>query len=145
MVPPAPGLFSTSTGWPSRAESSLDTVRAITSVALPGVKATTRWTGLSGQVWAWTVLAAIEVSTSQTAASKRRIVSSRCFSFPDHLLVVTGQIQVSQCTLLRQGEMPTPRRAVTRRETFSRWHRQCGYDTHADWPPVRAVPPPTGW
>ena len=50
MVPPAPGRFSMMTGWPSRADSSLDIERAITSVALPGVKATMMWTGLSGQV-----------------------------------------------------------------------------------------------
>jgi hypothetical protein len=40
MVPPAPGRFSTMTGWPSAGESRSPTVRAMMSVALPAVKGT---------------------------------------------------------------------------------------------------------
>src|SRR6187397_827508 len=32
MVPPAPGLFSMMTGWPSLADSSLETARPITAI-----------------------------------------------------------------------------------------------------------------
>jgi len=46
--PPAPGRFSTSTGWPHCCESFSTTVRAVTSVALPGAIPTTTRTGLAG-------------------------------------------------------------------------------------------------
>ena len=40
IVPPAPGRLSTITGWPHAALSRSPTMRAITSVALPGVNGT---------------------------------------------------------------------------------------------------------
>src|SRR5258706_7092438 len=40
MVPPAPGRFSTITGWPRLAASLSVTLRPMTSVTLPGVKGT---------------------------------------------------------------------------------------------------------
>src|SRR5256885_1412240 len=48
MVPPAPGRFSTSTCWPSAAESLSATGRAMVSVAEPGVKGTMMRMGLEG-------------------------------------------------------------------------------------------------
>src|SRR3954471_20008250 len=54
MVPPAPGRFSTSTGWPSAAASLSLTLRAMMSVALPGVNGTTMRTGFVGKVSAAT-------------------------------------------------------------------------------------------
>src|SRR3954464_10376747 len=52
MVPPAPGRFSTSTGWPSAADNLSLTLRAMMSVALPGVNGTTMRTGFVGKVCA---------------------------------------------------------------------------------------------
>jgi len=48
IVPPAPGRFSTTKTWPIRVDSACATVRATTSVALPGVKGTMTCTGLVG-------------------------------------------------------------------------------------------------
>jgi hypothetical protein len=48
MLPPAPGLFSTVTVWPSAACNCSAISRATMSVELPGAKATTIFTGLSG-------------------------------------------------------------------------------------------------
>ena len=49
MVPPAPGRFSITTGWPHISESFWPTVRARMSVALPAVNGTTILTGLLGK------------------------------------------------------------------------------------------------
>jgi hypothetical protein len=48
MVPPAPGLFSTITGCPQAAFMRSPTIRAITSVALPGVNGTMILIGFEG-------------------------------------------------------------------------------------------------
>jgi len=48
MVPPAPGRLSITMGWPIDCDIAWATARATTSVALPGVKATTTWIGFSG-------------------------------------------------------------------------------------------------
>ena len=45
MLPPAPGRFSMTTGWPHISESLGAKVRAVMSVALPGEKPTTKRTG----------------------------------------------------------------------------------------------------
>src|SRR6266487_3447025 len=52
MVPPAPGRFSITTGWPSCAVSLSETVRAMMSVPLPGVNGTINLTVLVGQACA---------------------------------------------------------------------------------------------
>src|SRR4051812_36567139 len=48
MVPPAPGRFSTITGWPHAAVSRSPMSRATTSVALPAVNGTMMWIGRDG-------------------------------------------------------------------------------------------------
>src|SRR5262245_41125498 len=50
MAPELPAMLSTTTGWPHAAWNFSANRRAVTSVALPGVKPTTSFTGLSGQV-----------------------------------------------------------------------------------------------
>src|SRR5690348_8282921 len=103
MVPPAPGLFSTITGWPSLADSSLDIARAMTSVALPGVKATMTCTGFSGQdVSAW----AVPASASARAAINRRMDVSPCsFSFGSNLPTDAGHVQAAQDAFAGGGEL----------------------------------------
>ena len=49
IVPPAPGRFSTTKGWPSCSDSRCATVRAMMSVALPAVNGTITVTRLVGQ------------------------------------------------------------------------------------------------
>src|SRR3954453_12836892 len=103
MVPPAPGLFSMMTGWPSLADSSLDTARPITSVALPGVKATMMWIGFSGQVWACAEVPA--KPRAAIAAIKRRMVSPVCSSFGGNLPADAGDVQAPQNAFTRGGEL----------------------------------------
>src|ERR1700704_4500391 len=49
MLPPAPGLFSTTTDWPQTSCRRLLTRRAVISVEPPGANGTTTRTGLTGQ------------------------------------------------------------------------------------------------
>ena len=49
MELPAPGRFSITIGWPTCFDTSSNTMRAITSVALPAVSGTTTLIGLVGQ------------------------------------------------------------------------------------------------
>ena len=49
ILPPAPALFSTITGWPRRSPSFWPSTRAITSVAPPGAHGTTILIGLVGK------------------------------------------------------------------------------------------------
>ena len=49
MLPPAPGLFSTTTDWPQTSCRRLETRRAVMSVEPPGVNGTTTRTGFAGQ------------------------------------------------------------------------------------------------
>src|ERR1700709_2059393 len=49
MLPPAPGLFSTTTDWPQSSCKRLETRRAVMSVEPPGVNGTTTRTGFAGQ------------------------------------------------------------------------------------------------
>src|SRR2546425_4471462 len=65
MVPPAPGRFSTSTVCPSCTVSFSATVRAMMSVALPGVNGTIARSGFAGQACA----AAKLCSVASTAAA----------------------------------------------------------------------------
>src|SRR5689334_5255075 len=50
MLPPAPGLFSTTTDWLQISCRRLPTRRAVMSVDPPGVNGTTIFTGLAGQL-----------------------------------------------------------------------------------------------
>src|SRR6266480_83776 len=50
MLPPAPGLFSTTTDWPQTSCRRLPTRRAVMSVEPPGVNGTTTRTGFTGQL-----------------------------------------------------------------------------------------------
>src|SRR5512142_3007776 len=102
MVPPAPGLFSMITGWPSLADSSLDSARAITSVALPGVKATMMCTGFSGQDVS---ACAGSAMASARAAINRRMVSSPLFLFGSNLPADAGHVQATQDAFARGGEI----------------------------------------
>src|SRR2546430_216929 len=52
MLPPAPGLFSTTTCWPHISESRAPTMRPIESMPPPGVNGTTRRTKRVGQACA---------------------------------------------------------------------------------------------
>src|SRR5688572_29616226 len=70
MVPPAPGLLSTITDWPSSACSGAPTRRATMSDEPPGEKVTMTRTGLVGQVWA------DAFPTKNTQASKMNIISA---------------------------------------------------------------------
>src|SRR5687768_5766903 len=70
MAPSAPGLVSTTTGWPSACESGVVKMRAPTSAAPPGGKGTTRRIGLSGY-WALT-----EKATNAAAAKATRRIGS---------------------------------------------------------------------
>src|SRR6476620_11229015 len=76
--PPAPGLFSTMTGWPSAAVSFSPMVRARMSVVPPGANGTTHLMGLPGQDCApATVVPAHSASASVTTARARTIVPPR--------------------------------------------------------------------
>ncbi|MNV18226.1 hypothetical protein D3C71_1090470 [compost metagenome] len=48
ILPPAPGLFSTTKDWPNCLASTLETLRVRVSVVPPAVNATITRTGLSG-------------------------------------------------------------------------------------------------
>ncbi|MNI58920.1 hypothetical protein D3C73_1140550 [compost metagenome] len=48
ILPPAPGLFSTTKGWPNCLAKVLETLRVRVSVVPPAVNATMTLTGLSG-------------------------------------------------------------------------------------------------
>src|SRR5256885_10841650 len=66
MAPLAPGLFSTTTGWPSDLLSGSDSARAMVSVNEPAGKPTTMRTGRVGHLsswgaWAWAAVAAHRV------------------------------------------------------------------------------------
>src|SRR5688572_10932498 len=70
MVPPAPGLLSTITDWPSSACSGAAIRRATMSEEPPGEKVTMTRTGLVGQVWA------AAFPTKNTQASKMNLISA---------------------------------------------------------------------
>src|SRR3954471_5639353 len=53
MVPPAPVVFSTNTGWPKARAIGPATSRAMTSVVPPAAKGTTTTTGRGGFQAAW--------------------------------------------------------------------------------------------
>src|SRR3954452_9685727 len=66
MVPPAPGRFSTTNGWPSCSERRCVTVRAMMSVALPAVNGTMTCTRLVGHDCASAALETMHAATAAT-------------------------------------------------------------------------------
>src|SRR5690606_33527184 len=73
-LPPAPGLFSTMNGWPSRLPSWSVTSRATTSGVEPGPNGTTTFTVMAGQAasWAWTgAMPSIETATAASSDGRR--------------------------------------------------------------------------
>src|SRR5262245_22435330 len=74
-MPEAPGMFSTTIGWPSVRDAPSATRRAITSVAAPGPVGTISLIGRLGQVWAFAV-AASATTTQQSNARKRDLTAS---------------------------------------------------------------------
>ena len=70
MLPLAPGLFSTITGWPNAAESFSPSARAARSVDPPGGNATTMRIGLEGNC------ANAVVATNASSRISARIVAS---------------------------------------------------------------------
>jgi predicted carbohydrate-binding protein with CBM5 and CBM33 domain len=72
MVPPAPARFSTTTGWPSEADSFSATRRATTSVEPPAGNGTTIRTGRDGKVCAATGKASVP---ARPASTVRRLMN----------------------------------------------------------------------
>ena len=76
MLPPAPGLFSTTKGWPSASCNRGPIRRASTSLVLPTMGTTMR-TGLVGRQSEASVWAQAEAAVQ--AASATAAASFRCF------------------------------------------------------------------
>src|SRR5512134_3170159 len=72
MLPPAPARFSTSTGWPSAAESLSPSARAVTSVEPPGGYGTMSRTGLDGQPCACGASAQSETTRANSRRGRAR-------------------------------------------------------------------------
>src|SRR5205814_992784 len=102
IVPPAPGLFSTTNGWLSLIDSACATARATTSVALPAVKGTITCTGLVGYSCASTVEAA---SAATAAITKRRMRSSHLFSLSGDVPADAGHVEAAQDAFARGSEL----------------------------------------
>src|SRR5262249_46881982 len=77
MVVPAPPRFSTTIGWPSRADNGSETTRGITSVALPAAKGMIARIGLLGHVCA---------SASPRQKRRTRQLTSNARGIPQFLL-----------------------------------------------------------
>src|SRR6266581_3845779 len=73
MLPPAPGTFSISIGWPSASPAPSATMRATTSEEPPGPKGTTNLSGLLGNVCACAIAAKARPSTSRHDRKRRFI------------------------------------------------------------------------
>ncbi len=78
IAPLAPGLLSTSTGWPSVRCICSATSRAVESAPLPAAKPTTTRIGLDGNSLPW-AKAPLDISAPTTVAiqTKRITVASR--------------------------------------------------------------------
>lgn len=73
MVPPAPGRFSTTTGWPSATLRRSAIGRAMVSVAEPGVKGTMMRIDFEGQDCACETPCGANASTAAPSAATRRL------------------------------------------------------------------------
>src|SRR3954462_1908403 len=79
MVPPAPVVFSTNTGWPKARAIGPATSRAVTSVVPPAAKGTTTTTGRVGFQVGWAEATDAGRAAAVAAArsrSRRRMVRS---------------------------------------------------------------------
>src|SRR5256885_1839646 len=74
-MPPALGLLSMMTGWPSCEASFCATTREVTSATPPAPKGTTMRMGLFDRGWAWLVMAA----SSRAAQARALRVKRRLF------------------------------------------------------------------
>src|SRR5262249_21079090 len=72
MLPPAPGLFSTTTCWPHISESLAPRMRPIASMPPPGVNGTTSFTRRLGQAWANARPTGLAATTDAAAIRSRR-------------------------------------------------------------------------
>jgi len=78
-LPPAPGLFSTTTDWPMFSPSFLAITRAAMSADPPAAKPTTMVTGfLGGKSWAWAAVKARgnPATIAVTTVNARRFIVS---------------------------------------------------------------------
>src|SRR5438094_2316919 len=82
MLPPAPGLFSTTTGWPSACCSLAAMRRAERSTGPPGAYGTTRWTGRDGQSCGKAKVLA------QSASAALRVRAAALAFFDEHLFAL---------------------------------------------------------
>src|SRR5437868_11317829 len=72
ILPPAPGLFSTTTDWPHTSCRRLEMSRAVMSVEPPGVNGTTTRTGFTGQSTPAALATDGAASMAAVAPRKRR-------------------------------------------------------------------------
>src|SRR5262245_11978908 len=77
MLPPAPGLLSTTNGWPNCSASLGPSVRARMSTPPPGAKPTTMRTGPLGQSRAAVPWASTDVTVPTRMAATRSVLSNR--------------------------------------------------------------------
>src|SRR5262245_41384588 len=114
-MPEAPGMFSTTIGWPSVRDAPSATRRAITSVAAPGPVGTISLTGRLGQVWPFAV-AASTTKAQHSNAWKRTVTASR-------LICQSARVSMSPHPnpLPASGERESDRACgdVVRKELFS--------------------------
>src|SRR5687767_8147260 len=102
MVPPAPGLLSTMTDWPSSACSGAATRRATMSEEPPGEKVTITRTGFVGQV------CAVEFVTM-----KRRVRRIHFMSAPSIGRIAPGRAQQRHMVMrARVGDHKTHRHQI---------------------------------
>src|SRR5262245_53265659 len=117
IVWPAPGRLSTTTVWPSRADSCSATIRATTSGELPAADATISLTGLLGYAAAGSFAAADPAQPStETRAAARNMDSVGCGVI----------LSVSAVMSWYRGIMPVCRRKESSHllylhNFFSRW------------------------
>src|ERR1700726_3463034 len=111
MLPPAPGRFSTTMGWPRRTDSHWPIKRATTSTEPPGAKPTTTRTGRDGYVSAQ---ATREIAGSVTAPA------ARCRSALREGFIICLDLNVSShgaqyARVIVKAELPTRRIGVWKR------------------------------
>src|SRR5258708_33678414 len=85
MLPPAPGTFSITSGWPGPSAAPSTTMRGTTSEAPPGPKGTTSLTGLAGKVWACAASARARPRKSATLQNPRNGLEAANDSIMDPL------------------------------------------------------------
>src|SRR5688572_4434029 len=95
MVPPAPGLFSTTTGWPSASDRPGATRRAVMSTFPPGAKGTMMRIGFAGKACA-------AASVARPAARAARARLKDVLMKPLHCVVEAfGLLEVREVACVR--------------------------------------------